>query len=214
MDKDNAWSEPATIPPAVETPAGARDVPEASAASARGVPEASSAEPKPIVVHSQAEDEQQPIPGRRRPGICGTLLRFFQLVAAVGAIGFVAGAKSYSGNKGPFQNMSQSPIDGFYIVGGIAGVVAFVFFIQYIISCFRKQSNPKWLLFFLDLLICAAWIIITLYLLSNYHCPIGGNNGWCNFFNTGMFFGVLSFMLWGLSCFCDVCESCYERCCR
>lgn len=62
-----------------------------------------------------------------------------------------------------------------------------------------------------DLLMALLWGIGIIVEIAKYNCPPGQHNGWCNFYNTSIFFGFVSFVLYVVTLGWDVVGACLNR---
>ncbi|ORY08117.1 hypothetical protein K493DRAFT_309924, partial [Basidiobolus meristosporus CBS 931.73] len=132
-----------------------------------------------------------------------TLLRFVGLLGSIGAFGFSVGAGPYSGRPNPFSD--KSPIIFLYIWSAVS-IVAYLFFLLNTLNR-RVRSGAKiprkWLVC-IDLALAICWGFDVVFLLIKNHCPIGTLGGWCDFFNTSIFFAFLVFAVTIVSIFWDL----------
>ena len=181
---------------------------------------------QPAVITPQSMDAPAPIvvtpmatttPPRQRPSVMMMLLRLLEIIASAGAIGFLAGATPYSGQLSPFSSSSQAQALTYaiYALGGLTGIWALSWFFSDIVKCCipraAQSRGVTTLVILIDLLLCAAWLAVIIVMIANYTCAPGSLNGYCNWFNTSLFFGILdaALLLFGIAWL--MCCGC---CCR
>ncbi|KAJ1978152.1 hypothetical protein H4R33_006049 [Dimargaris cristalligena] len=120
------------------------------------------------------------------------VIRFVQVLASVGSIGFLAGAKPRSGHSNPFDD--QSPTNYQYFVAGLSTLVSLFFFLSFFWRFKRvwSQKHRCWGLFLADFFMALFWVSCIVALFIKNHCPVGTLDGWCDFYNTSLFFSVLA----------------------
>ncbi|KAK9764217.1 hypothetical protein K7432_008461 [Basidiobolus ranarum] len=144
-----------------------------------------------------------PLHTNRPPNRWRVLLRFTGLIGSIGAFGFSVGASAYSGRSTPFSD--KSAIKFLYIWSAIS-IVAFTYFLLNMLNR-RVRSGAKiprkWLLI-ADIVLAICWGFDVVFLIAKNHCPVGKLDGWCDFFNTSIFFAVLTFAVTIISIFWDM----------
>jgi hypothetical protein len=147
---------------------------------------------------------------RKPPDWRLALVRVVQLLAAIAVLGFAAGATPYSGEDSPFSG--QTAVDLYYAVSGISCVVS-LFLIGMMIYRWIKPGKgfSHFGLFITDVCMALIWGTNVITIIATKSCKPGDRNGWCDFFNTAIFFGVLAFVCFlGTTCF-DVYNSCCSK---
>ncbi|KAJ1912781.1 hypothetical protein IWQ60_009504 [Tieghemiomyces parasiticus] len=124
------------------------------------------------------------------------VLRFFQIVAGVGALGFLAGASPRSGRDSPFSD--SSPTNFQYFVSGLSIAVSLFFFLSFFWR-FKRPGSQKarnWGLVVTDFILLAFWVASIVASFIKNKCSVGTLDGYCDFYNTSLFFCILSALLY------------------
>ena len=192
----NAWDHAATTErgaPATMTPASQTDA------------------TAPIVVAPASAPADAP---KQRPSVWMMFLRLLQMIASVGAVGFFAGALPYSQLASIPASISKAStlIYATYAVGAFSFFWALSWFMDSFTRCCWRRDTPSracvGVTMLVDIVLTAAWVILAVLMIANYACKPGTEQGYCNFYNTGIFFqvlGAVSFALsvgWALCCGC------------
>ncbi|KAI8078939.1 uncharacterized protein B0P05DRAFT_541764 [Gilbertella persicaria] len=132
-----------------------------------------------------------------RPSRIRVLLRIILFIAAVGHLGFAAGASPYSGQPVPFDSSAC-----FYFLFAVA-ILSIIYsgyhVVLYLVRRFGSANKLKRpILIMCDLFMALMWGIGIIVEIAKYTCPPGHLSGWCNFYNTSIFFGFVSFALYVL----------------
>ncbi|KAI8051111.1 hypothetical protein BDF22DRAFT_656555 [Syncephalis plumigaleata] len=136
------------------------------------------------------------------------IIRIIQLVASVGTLGFLAGASSYSGESSPFSG--RTAVDLYYVVSSISCAVS-LFLLGFMLLRWIKPGRVigQYTQFLIDLIMACIWGADVFIIIGTQKCPVGSRNGWCDFFNTSIFFGVVAFLTYAMAMGWDV----YFNCC-
>ncbi|KAJ1959129.1 hypothetical protein IWQ62_004736 [Dispira parvispora] len=120
------------------------------------------------------------------------VVRLIQVLASVGALAFPAAANAYSDRSNPFSD--KSPTNYLYFVSGLSIVVSLFFFLSFFWRFKRLWSQKQrcWGLFIADFMMVLFWLSSVAVLLAKNTCAVGTHNGWCDFYNIGIFFGFLA----------------------
>ncbi|CEP14996.1 hypothetical protein [Parasitella parasitica] len=123
------------------------------------------------------------------------ILRIVLFVFAVGHLGFAAGASPHSGVDVPFDSKAC-----FYFLFAVA-IMSIIYsgyhIIFYFFRRFGKAHKMKRVILILcDLLMALLWGIGIIVEIAQFKCPPGQHSGWCDFYNTSIFFGFVSFVLY------------------
>ncbi|KAI9593298.1 hypothetical protein BDF19DRAFT_448255 [Syncephalis fuscata] len=104
-----------------------------------------------------------------------SLLRAMELLSAVGTVGFLGGASSYSSYEIPFAST-------WFVT---TTLVAAILTILWIINWRVRDASVT----IADIILTGVWIggMVGIY---QHECPSGSLNGWCDFYNTSMFFST------------------------
>ncbi|KAI8884213.1 hypothetical protein K501DRAFT_313293 [Backusella circina FSU 941] len=139
-------------------------------------------------------------------------IRVWQFIAAIGAFGFQIGATPYSQESIPFEDHKL-----LYFAYGISWISilwsAFNIFV-YLSRRFGKGNKIKrFVSTALDLALAALFAVCAFYQIATYSCKPGTYNGWCNFFNTGLFFLMSLFVTYAIHTIWDIfgAMSCLRR---
>jgi hypothetical protein len=139
---------------------------------------------------------------KTKPNVKRLWLRLAQLVAGVGAFGFLVGAKPYSGEGIP-SLISKAVVVLMYIFSAVSILVSLFFIIHYFVRrCYRNVKLHRFIIIVIDLLLGLAFGIIVFVMILHNTCKPGSR--WCDFYNTSIFFGMLAFVLYAGSIFWDI----------
>ncbi|RHZ56301.1 hypothetical protein Glove_402g53 [Diversispora epigaea] len=140
----------------------------------------------------------------RKPNGIRFIFRFVIFLASIGAFMFMIGAP-LSSNKPTPSGANKIAIIFTYIVSGISIVVSLFFLIIYCSRRWLKKNKiQRWLLLAIDLILGASFGCLMVFLIKGFSCKPGSENGWCDFYNTSIFFNVLCFVLYAISFFWDI----------
>ncbi|KAI9494129.1 hypothetical protein BDB00DRAFT_819710 [Zychaea mexicana] len=181
-----------------------------SSPSPRPPPTPAGGKPRP----NQAEVEEALPPAwdksRMNPNKWRLLLRALQLIAAIGHLGFAAGASPYSGNEVPFDSSAC-----FYFLYAVAILTIIWAMFHLSFYCYRRVAHGnkmnRVLMSGIDLLLTILWGIGTIVEIAMFPCGPGDNNGWCDFYNVSIFWGMLSFALFIAAVGWDILGACVAR---
>ncbi|KAI8365562.1 hypothetical protein BD560DRAFT_490985, partial [Blakeslea trispora] len=114
-------------------------------------------------------------------------IRIWQLIAAISAFGFQAGATAYANEVSPFEN--QDLLYFGYALCWLSILWSLVQGMFYAAKHFHQGTNIKsaFIIFF-DITLAALLGVCTSYEITHYRCKLGLHHGWCDFYNTGLFF--------------------------
>ncbi|RKP12096.1 hypothetical protein BJ684DRAFT_21340 [Piptocephalis cylindrospora] len=150
---------------------------------------------------------------KERPSVKRLILRFIILLCSIGALGFLAGAKPYSGHSNPFD--SDAGIIFLYIISALSILVSLFFILHYCVRRVTKRTKMRrWIVGIIDLILALAFGVDVLVMIIHQKCGIGLMNGWCDFYNTALAFGFMAFFFTGISVLWDVfgtCANCKRR---
>ncbi|KAG0174413.1 hypothetical protein DFQ28_007683 [Apophysomyces sp. BC1034] len=150
------------------------------------------ASPQPEVV----KEDHKPNKGR----LC---FRFWQVLAAIGAFGFQVGATPYSQQPMPFS--TKGLLYYVYAICWVSFLWSLFMIFVYLTRRFGHAGKVKRpVLFAVDVLLAAMFGVGIFYEIAEYRCPPGDYNGWCNFFNTGLFFLMSLFVTYVLLALWDL----------
>ncbi|KAF7730418.1 hypothetical protein EC973_002225 [Apophysomyces ossiformis] len=149
-----------------------------------------------IVEQEVAEPHHKPNKGR-------LFFRFWQVIAAIGAFGFQVGATPYSHQPMPFS--TKGLLYYVYAICWVSFLWSLFMIFVYLTRRFGHAGKVKRpLLFVVDLLLAAMFGVGIFYEIAEYRCPPGYYDGWCNFFNTGLFFLMSLFVTYVLLALWDL----------
>ncbi|ORY93903.1 hypothetical protein BCR43DRAFT_495533 [Syncephalastrum racemosum] len=116
---------------------------------------------------------------RLNPSKLRLLLRFLQFIAAIGHLGFAAGASPFSGEDVPFDSKAC-----FYFLYAVAILTIIWAFFHIIFYLYRRVSHGnklnRVLMTGTDLLLCILWGIGIIVEIAMYRCSPGGHSHWCD----------------------------------
>ncbi|KAI7884569.1 hypothetical protein K492DRAFT_158215 [Lichtheimia hyalospora FSU 10163] len=165
---------------------------------------------KPRPNKNDAETALPPVWDEKRlnPSKLRLLLRFLQLIASIGHLGFAAGASPYSGDDVPFDNAAC-----FYFLWAVAILTIIWSFFHLSYWCYRRVAHGnkfnRVIMTGIDLLLAILWGIGTIVDIAKYPCSPG--DAWCNFYNVSIFWGMLSFVLFMVAVGWDFVGACVAR---
>ena len=73
------------------------------------------------------------------------------------------------------------------------------------------DKMKRFILILCDLFMAALWGIGIIVEIMQYRCSPGGHNHWCDFYNTSIFFGFVSFILYVVLVGWDIVGGCKAR---
>ncbi|KAI7848012.1 hypothetical protein BDC45DRAFT_610651 [Circinella umbellata] len=179
-----------------------------------------SSSPAPVPAGGKARpnntgDVQEALPpvwdkSRMNPNKWRLLLRFLQLIGSIGSLGFAAGASPYSGSDVPFDSAAC-----FYFLFGVAILTIIWTLFHLSFWCYRRISHGhkmnRVLMGGIDLLLAILWGIGTIVEIAMFPCAPGDNDGWCDFYNVSIFWGMFSFALFLAAVGWDILGACVAR---
>ncbi|CAG8767944.1 9052_t:CDS:2, partial [Cetraspora pellucida] len=128
---------------------------------------------------------------KHRPSGKRFFFRLSTLVASAGALGFIIGAPLYSKQGTPVE-ANKFAIYFLYVVSGLSILISLYFLVLY---CVRRWNDAKKisriLLHIIDFVFAASFGVLMVFMIKDFRCPINGRDGWCDFYNTSIFFTVL-----------------------
>ncbi|CAO3617515.1 unnamed protein product [Mucor fragilis] len=140
---------------------------------------------------------------REKPSLPRFLLRIWQFFAAIGAFGFQVGASPYSEEPMPFGKPDLLYYG--YVVCWLSIVWSSFNVFVYLTRRFGKGNKIKrFVSTLLDLVLAALFGVCVFYEIATYHCKPGMHNGWCNFYNTGLFFLMSLFLSYVVHALWDI----------
>ncbi|KAG1497470.1 hypothetical protein G6F46_000707 [Rhizopus delemar] len=133
-------------------------------------------------------------PAKTTPSKLRVLFRIILFIFSVGHLGFAAGASPYSGKPIPFDSSTC-----FYFLFAVAVMSIIYSGFHVFLYLFRRFGNV------------ALWGIGIIVEIMQYRCSPGGHNHWCDFYNTSIFFGFVSFILYVVLVGWDIVGGCKAR---
>ncbi|GBC04446.1 hypothetical protein RclHR1_00570002 [Rhizophagus clarus] len=156
-------------------------------------------DPDKLKISSQMLESPKSAPNKWR-----LLSRLIQFIASAGAFALIVAAQPATKVSMPV-NANRTAIIFLYIVSVVSIIYSFGHLIFY---CFRrwghKNKAPRWLLMFIDAILGASFGTLMVFLIKDFRCKPGDLNGWCDFYNTSIFFTVLSFVTYAVSFIWDI----------
>ncbi|RGB44153.1 hypothetical protein C1646_808741 [Rhizophagus diaphanus] len=132
------------------------------------------------------------------------LSRFIQFLASAGAFAFIVAANPATKRQMP-GDVNKTAIIFLYIVSIVSVIYSFGHVIFYCVRRWgHKNKAPRWLLMLVDAIIGASFGTLMVFLIKDFRCKPGDLNGWCDFYNTAIFFTVLSFVTYAISFVWDI----------
>ncbi|RIA92415.1 hypothetical protein C1645_765248 [Glomus cerebriforme] len=133
------------------------------------------------------------------------LSRFIQFIASAGAFVFIVSASPVTKQSFPEGVVNKIAVIFLYIVSAVSIIYSFGHLILY---CLRrwgsKNKAPRWSLMLVDVILGACFGTLMVFLIKDSKCKPGDLNGWCNFYNTSIFFTVLAFLTYAISFLWDI----------
>ncbi|KAI1311311.1 hypothetical protein EDD11_003491 [Mortierella claussenii] len=127
------------------------------------------------------------IPNKRR-----LILRLVSLTSSVLTLVLLIAASPVSKSSSPFT--SQAGLGFHYVVAILSILVNGVFVFNYFSRRLRRQQKMKrYILFGLDIVMTLAWLTDVFVCISKFPCAVGGQNGWCDMYNSSVFLGMIAF---------------------
>ncbi|KAI8143053.1 hypothetical protein BJV82DRAFT_613329 [Fennellomyces sp. T-0311] len=154
--------------------------------------------PPPPVPASPDEKTEHHKPNKGR-----LLVRVWQLFAAIGAFGFQVGATPHSGQEIPFSR--HGLLYYVYAICWFSFLWSLFNIYVYLTRRFGSAGKIKRpISIIMDTFLAALFGVGTFYEFAIYRCPPGYYDGWCNFFNTGLFFCVSLFLTYVIQTLWDI----------
>ncbi|ORZ23630.1 hypothetical protein BCR42DRAFT_487562 [Absidia repens] len=168
-----------------------------------------SSESKSYFKDDQDADENGISPSSFHPPNIGRLvIRFWQFIAAIGALGFQIGASHYSGIAFVFRD----PTLQYYTYAIDFMSLMWVLFLIYVYLTRRFGGNTgkvkRPVAFVTDTALSVMFGVSSFYQFATYNCPPGRYNGWCDFHNTGRFFLLSLFLSYAIMMCWDLFGGC------
>uniref|UniRef100_A0A1D1Y3I9 MARVEL domain-containing protein n=1 Tax=Anthurium amnicola TaxID=1678845 RepID=A0A1D1Y3I9_9ARAE len=156
-------------------------------------------DPDKLKISSQMLKDSAGTPNKWR-----LLSRFIQFIASAGAFAFIVASKPATKVDTP-DNVNKTAIIFLYIVSAVSIIYSFGHLLLY---CFRrwghKNKAPRWLLMLCDAIIGASFGTLMVFLIKDSGCKPGALQGWCDYYNTSIFFTVLAFTTYAVSFVWDI----------
>lgn len=81
------------------------------------------------------------------------------------------------------------------MVAILSTLASFAFVFNYFNRRLRRQEKMKrYILFGIDIVMTLAWMIDVFVCISKFPCAVGGQNGWCDMYNTSVFLGIVALL--------------------
>ncbi|KAF9126833.1 hypothetical protein BGW39_006309 [Mortierella sp. 14UC] len=127
-------------------------------------------------------------PNKRR-----LILRLISLSSSLLVLVLLIAAAPVSHSSSPFT--SAVGLAFHYIVAILSTLVSLAFVFNYFSRRLRRQEKMKrYLLFGLDIVMSILWLIDAFVCISKFPCAVGGQNGWCDMYNSSVFLGIVAFL--------------------
>jgi len=82
-----------------------------------------------------------------------------------------------------------------YVVAILSTLASFAFVFNYFNRRLRRQEKMKrYILFGIDIVMTLAWMIDIFICITKFPCAVGGQNGWCDMYNTSVFLGIVALL--------------------
>ncbi|KAF9915635.1 hypothetical protein BX616_005698 [Lobosporangium transversale] len=138
----------------------------------------------------EIEDQLEP---PKKPNKRRLILRLISLFSSVFVLVLLIAASPVSKSPSPFS--SQAGLAFHYIVAILSMVVSFLFVFNYLSRRLRRREKMKrYILFGLDILMTLIWFVDIFICISKFPCAVGGQNGWCDMYNSSVFLGMIALM--------------------
>ncbi|CAO3565235.1 unnamed protein product [Mortierella alpina] len=97
-----------------------------------------------------------------------------------------------SRSSAPFS--SKAGLAFHYIVGIVSILISCAFVFNYFSRRLRRKPKMKrYVLLGLDVFMTFGWLIDIFVCISKFPCAVGGQDGWCDMYNTSIFLGMIAF---------------------
>ncbi|KAF9095981.1 hypothetical protein BGX23_012251 [Mortierella sp. AD031] len=127
-------------------------------------------------------------PNKRR-----LILRLISLSSSLLVLIVLIAAAPVSKSSSPFT--TKVGLAFHYVVAIISTLASFAFVFNYFSRRLRRQEKMKrYVLFGLDILMSLLWLIDVFVCISKFPCAVGGQNGWCDMYNSSVFLGIVAFL--------------------
>ncbi|KAF9986271.1 hypothetical protein BGZ75_002030 [Mortierella antarctica] len=148
----------------------------------------------PVAATSSGADEEElheltspKVPNKRR-----LILRLISLVSSALVLIFLIAASPVSHSSAPFS--SKAGLAFHYIVGIVSILISFAFVFNYFSRRLRRKPKMKrYVLLGLDIFMTLMWLIDIFVCISKFPCAVGGQDGWCDMYNSSIFLGMVAF---------------------
>ncbi|KAF9967899.1 hypothetical protein BGZ70_007764 [Mortierella alpina] len=127
------------------------------------------------------------LPNRKR-----LILRLISLVSSLLVLIFLIAASPVSRSSAPFS--SKAGLAFHYIVGIVSILISCAFVFNYFSRRLRRKPKMKrYVLLGLDIFMTLMWLIDIFVCISKFPCAVGGQDGWCDMYNTSIFLSMIAF---------------------
>ncbi|CAO0799840.1 unnamed protein product [Mucor circinelloides] len=200
MDDTKSLSQQQQLPPPIYQPSPQSDLP--SSSSSLSIAHSSINEKN---IEAEEEQLQKVEDHKSTSSQWKLILRIIQLFCVVGSFGFQASANAWSGRASiPFDNVAL--LYFFYGIEWAAFIwSSFCIYVYVSLRFNSKHGNIKPAIgLAMDTLLAVLLGTAISMEIGAYTCPAGGFDGWCNFYNTGVSFGMLLFITFGANALWDL----------
>ncbi|KAG0299657.1 hypothetical protein BGZ98_009865 [Dissophora globulifera] len=146
--------------------------------------------PDAVAAEDDMDDSQLAALGR--PNKRRLILRLVSLAASILTLVLLIAAAPVSHASSPFS--SQVGLAFHYVVAVLSAVASAVFVFNYFSRRMRrKQKMKRYILIGLDVFMTLALLIDVFVCISKFPCAVGGQNGWCDMYNSSVFLAMVAF---------------------
>ncbi|KAG0379676.1 hypothetical protein BGX24_012235 [Mortierella sp. AD032] len=142
---------------------------------------------------TNGDEENQDLIVVRAPNKRRMILRLISLSSSLLVLVLLIAAAPVSHSSSPFT--SAVGLAFHYVVAILSTLVSAAFLFNYFSRRLRRQEKMKrYLLFGLDIFMSILWLIDAFVCISKFPCAVGGQNGWCDMYNSSVFLGIVAFL--------------------
>ncbi|KAK3842639.1 MAG: hypothetical protein J3R72DRAFT_442805 [Linnemannia gamsii] len=142
---------------------------------------------------TKGDEENQDLIVVRAPNKRRMILRLISLSSSLLVLVLLIAAAPVSHSSSPFT--SAVGLAFHYVVAILSTLVSAAFLFNYFSRRLRRQEKMKrYLLFGLDIFMSILWLIDAFVCISKFPCAVGGQNGWCDMYNSSVFLGIVAFL--------------------
>ncbi|KAG0044144.1 hypothetical protein BGZ83_010628 [Gryganskiella cystojenkinii] len=128
------------------------------------------------------------VPSKRR-----LVLRMISLGSSLLCLVLLVAAAPVSHSSSPFS--TPAGLIFHYVVAILSTLVSCAFVFNYFARRLHRQEKMKRYIYFgLDIVMALAWMIDVFVCIKKFPCAVGGQNGWCDMYNSSVFLGIVTLL--------------------